>query len=372
MKLHSRHTITIFLCIILLLTCLGLKAQVVEDNDKKKDKHWILNLIYDDETGDVKRERRGEPKELTRKINLSKLWHFSIGDNDDWVSPAYDDHHWEEIRVPSGWENEGFHGYDGYAWYRTEFDGRLLDKGQTHYLMPGIIDDVDETFINGQLVGKSGSFPPKHRTAFTWNREYQIPNRVINFAGKNVISIRVYDHLGKGGIVGGEPGIYSSVSNENLLQDLYGEWKFINRDISAASRIDFNDSKWNEILVPARWENQGYRSHNGIAWYRKHFHLTFIPDEEKVYYLLLGKIDDFDVTYLNGKKIGATFNKTDSWKTSRTWEIIRVYKIPAGLLRANGDNVIALKVKDVGGLGGIYQGPIGLIDEKNLTRTIRK
>src|SRR5438046_9919899 len=54
-------------------------------------------------------------------------------------------------------------------------------------------------------------------------------------------------------------------------------------------------------------------------------------------------IDDNDVTYVNGVKVGGT----NSYNTHRK------YAIPAGVLKA-GKNVIAVRVEDTGGGGGIY------------------
>lgn len=367
MKLPIVHKVEALTVVLLLMIPIGSIAQKVEDQHKqdKKEANWLLRLLFGDEPED-KDDEEVKVGTLFRTINLHKKWKFRIGDNLKWRSPSYDDRGWENIKVPSTWENQGFHGYDGYAWYRLHFDGRKLAKNQNHFLIPGIIDDVDVAYLNGQVVGRSGSFPPKYRTAYHWTRRYHIPTRMLNFEGDNVIAIRVYDHHGRGGITGGKPGIYSSFNREKLLQDLYGEWRFINRDIKEASRAAFNDSNWREILVPSRWENQGYRSYDGIGWYRKSFKLNFIPEAGKNYYLLLGKIDDLDVAYLNGQRIGSTMDKRNAWRKYKTWAIMRVYKIPSGLLKKNGMNTIAVKVLDLGGLAGIYEGPIGIVDEENL------
>ncbi len=55
--------------------------------------------------------------------------------------------------------------------------------------------------------------------------------------------------------------------------------------------------------MPANWESQGYPTYDGYAWYRKKF---YFPEEygNQDLYLILGRIDDIDVTYLNGHKIG--------------------------------------------------------------------
>jgi beta-galactosidase/beta-glucuronidase len=58
-------------------------------------------------------------------LNLSGRWKFSLGDEDEWKDEKFNDSNWEKVSVPSSWENQGFHGYDGYAWYRTSFTVKL-------------------------------------------------------------------------------------------------------------------------------------------------------------------------------------------------------------------------------------------------------
>jgi len=47
-------------------------------------------------------------------INLEGNWKFSIGDDSVWSTAKFNDESWDEILVPSSWENEGFHGYNGF------------------------------------------------------------------------------------------------------------------------------------------------------------------------------------------------------------------------------------------------------------------
>ncbi|PTB91967.1 hypothetical protein C9994_14700, partial [Marivirga lumbricoides] len=44
----------------------------------------------------------------------------------------------------------------------------------------------------------------------------------------------------------------------------------------------------------------------------------------------------------------------------------RIYRIPEGLLKENSENVIAVKVIDIGLDGGIYEGPLGIFEEADL------
>jgi sialate O-acetylesterase len=107
-------------------------------------------------------------------------------------------------------------------------------------------------------------------------------------------------------------------------------------------KADYNDANWPEIKVPSLWENQQIGNIDGIVWMRKTVVLT-AEQAQKEAVLHLSKIDDEDTTYINGVQVG----------TNTIWEAQRVYKIPAGVLK-EGTNVIAVRVTDYSGGGGIY------------------
>ncbi len=347
---------------------------IVAQEQKDEDESmwgWFWNMFAEEMRGNGNSDLPSNPQELMEglllRTNLQGLSRFSIGDNLAWKNPTYNDSKWEKIAIPADWENEGFNGYDGYAWYRIHFDGKLLNSRDMHFLVLGFIDDVDEAYINGELIGKSGSFPPRNRTAYQSYRKYPVPSEVINFDGDNVIAVRVYDQMGNGGIVAGDIGLYVSSRAENLrvLQNLNGIWKFKSDSNPDFKRKNLDDSTWENILAPAFWDNHGYKTFDGIGWYRKHFQVSFELKPEKKYYLVLGKIDDFDETYLNGIKIGET-NDRRGLGNSLSYLTTRIYKIPTGLLNVSEKNTIAIKVQDIGLDGGIYEGPIGIYEEADL------
>jgi sialate O-acetylesterase len=103
-----------------------------------------------------------------------------------------------------------------------------------------------------------------------------------------------------------------------------------------------------------------------VAWYRLHFKIP-AELEGKTIIFLLGKIDDLDETYVNGKEIGHVGRIKSNPKRSEhnnEYSEFRVYTVPSGLLKAGQDNVIAVRVYDGGGGGGIYEGPIGIISRE--------
>ena len=95
-------------------------------------------------------------QKFTRIVNLNGQWKFNLGDNKNWAYPNFDDSDWDNIVVPSSWENEGYNGYDGYAWYRKFFNVSSKYNNKKLYLSLGVIDDVAvgvDADIGGDLHG---------------------------------------------------------------------------------------------------------------------------------------------------------------------------------------------------------------------------
>lgn len=109
---------------------------------------------------------------------------------------------------------------------------------------------------------------------------------------------------------------------------------------------DLDDKNWESIPVPGLWENAGFKHFDGICWYRTTF--TLSEAEAKLGIELgLGKIDDSDISWVNGKEVGSM---------EQSYSEERVYQVPAEVLKA-GVNTIAIRVEDTGGGGGIWGDP---------------
>ena len=314
--------------------------------------------------------RAGE-ENLTLLQSLKGSWLFSIGINEDWTSAKFNDSSWERIKVPSPWEAQGFNGYNGYAFYRKKINIPSTYKGRMLYLNMGYIDDVDQVYLNGHKIGSTGSFPPDYNTAYNAERIYYIPEEYIAFDGQNQIAVKVYDSEQQGGIVSGEIGLYGGKASVSFDVDLQSLWKFQTGDDMRRKEADFNDSGCGEILVPSKWEDQGFREYDGPAWYRKSF--TYQPsNENEKMVILLGKIDDIDQVYINGILVGSTGNFKDESSSGQEWQAFRGYYIPDGVLKKGQKNVIAVRVIDTGGDGGIYEGPVGIITQAKYIEYWRK
>ena len=166
---------------------------------------------------------------------------------------------------------------------------------------------------------------------------------------------------------------FLSAQSEKLIQ-LKNDWKFIAGDNLEYAKPEYDDSQWKSIYVDKQWEVQGHDGYDGYAWYRIK---VFIPSSLKEKALLkdtlelfLGKIDDFDQSFINGKIFGIN-GKTVNAETP----IDDLFTKDRGTSRRNRryllsvtdprilwdkENVIAIRVNDRGGKGAIYSGDLNI------------
>lgn len=136
---------------------------------------------------------------------LDNHWQFKIGDSLVWKNTNYNSSKWTTITSGRVWEDQGFKGVDGFAWYRKsvfipeELKKEVLKLGGMT-LNLGTIDDCDQVFFNAKLIGESGIMPPNFLTAYDKIRKYDILASDIHWGKENVIAIRVFDNNGGGGL----------------------------------------------------------------------------------------------------------------------------------------------------------------------------
>jgi sialate O-acetylesterase len=295
------------------------------------------------------------------EISLKGNWRFSIGDNIEWAEPGFNDSDWDLLKVPGKWEEQGYQGYDGFAWYRTEIEIPQSFEGRELFIELGYIDDVDEVYINGIKIGQTGSFPPDFATAYNSFRKYQLPFNAIKIGENNTIALRVYDAQLEGGIVRGNLRI--AATRVAVIPDiiLNGYWDFTLGQKAEPGK--------HRIMVPGAWEDNGFRNYDGHAVYSK---TVNIPKEmaNKKLIFMAGRIDDDDRLYINGQFIAETGDFYGRYNSDMHLEF-RNYFIPKGIIKP-GDNFVEIKVIDRMGEGGILEGNIGFISQENFIKYWRK
>ena len=161
-------------------------------------------------------------------------------------------------------------------------------------------------------------------------------------------------------------------------KQIISEWKFQTGDNLQWKEKNFDNNSWKAINVELPWDYQGFKNHEGYGWYKAKFILpssirknSFLKDSIKIY---LGKIDECDQTFLNGKLIGqnAGIKTTAFEEPGYAWSLERCYVLSVNNPAINWDkeNEISIRVYNSYGLGGMYQAR-PYINMKDITDYIR-
>lgn len=203
---------------------------------------------------------REQEKTLDSVQEMLKRWPVSEGGIVDgkavWANPRLDDSDWVSVPVPMLWEQAGFEGMDGVAWYRATFELTAREAAKGITLGLGKIDDSDRTWVNGYEVGGMQA---------SWNvtRAYRVSPHALK-AGRNIVAIRVEDTGGGGGIHG-DPGLVAVQVPGREPREL-SNWKFkVDR-----VKLGFDDRQnkietllYNKMIYPL----QPYPI-KGVIWYQ--------------------------------------------------------------------------------------------------------
>jgi sialate O-acetylesterase len=108
--------------------------------------------------------------------------------------------------------------------------------------------------------------------------------------------------------------------------------------------LTIDDKGWKTMNQPGDWEWSGLPTLDGVVWFRQDVVVPERTTPQKIT-LYLDSVDDNDSTFVNGQFVGST-------KGGKP----RAYVIPDGLLKP-GRNVVAIRVTDTGGSGGLMGRP---------------
>jgi hypothetical protein len=135
----------------------------------------------------------------------------------------------------------------------------------------------------------------------------------------------------------------------------------------------FDDSAWGTMNVPGHWEEQGKTQvnrawrqgqegqYNGFAWYRRQFLLPEAWRHSDIF-LEIGGVRDNDWAYVNGFMVGSTAEGD----VPGIYERHRLYQLPRERpdlplnFGPNAPNLLAIRVCDFRGPGGIWKSPVRL------------
>lgn len=145
------------------------------------------------------------------QVQFPSVWKFKTGDDPAWSAPGFDDTGWKTIKIGSHWEDEGYTDYDGFAWYRasvmipSSLKATSFLNGDLKISL-GMIDDGDQVYLNGKLIGQNGEAGGTIREGnYNLERTYELPadDPAIHWDEENLLAIRVFDRSGGGGLYQG-------------------------------------------------------------------------------------------------------------------------------------------------------------------------
>lgn len=123
------------------------------------------------------------------------------------------------------------------------------------------------------------------------------------------------------------------------------KWVGLAFDDDSCSLPGFPDSGWRTMKLPTLWESTEVGNFDGIVWFRR---TVEIPKSwiGRDLTLELGPIDDMDITYVNGTRVGG-------YESEGYYSQPRIYTVGGSLVR---DSIvsIAVRVLDYQGGGGIW------------------
>ena len=139
--------------------------------------------------------------------SLAGTWEFALGDPPGGVAEL-DGLPFRPVPVPGSWQDAGIPGH-GAGWYRVTFD---LDPSLAIVPLAFAclqIRDVDEVYLDGQPVGRTGEFPPDYDKGTTVERIYDLPPSRTAVPGRHTLAVRVYNAGPRSGGITGAPRIDS-------------------------------------------------------------------------------------------------------------------------------------------------------------------
>lgn len=228
------------------------------------------------------------------------------------------------------------------------------DRQIRHFKIPKSWDGVPQAQLaGGSWVAASpqaaGSFSAAaHFMARELRKSEGVPIGIIDstWGGSRIETWMDAATLGLDPQAAAESARQAREADERALQETgqrLARWPQGVADDTGWEQAGLDDTDWVAIPVPGIWESSGWIGMDGVAWYRTTF--TLSKEEAATGVLLgLGRIDDSDIAFVNGQRVG---------ETTLQYNEPREYQVPASALRA-GTNQVAVRVTDSGGGGGIH------------------
>jgi Stage II sporulation protein E (SpoIIE) len=160
--------------------------------------------------------------------SLNGVWRFHPGDDPDgklgWAKPDFDDSSWPLLRSNSGWGEQGYKGYSGFAWYR--FKVLLPDERRRWAISLPRLLTTYQVFADNRFIGQFGEMPPHALYVVGFDQVYALPAEIGSSGRAVTFAIRVW-HWPRFPVgVSGGPTAITRVGDIDALrmQQTYDAW----------------------------------------------------------------------------------------------------------------------------------------------------
>lgn len=161
----------------------------------------IVDFPYFLETRRLKDDPTHDHEVVTVKSIRLPLegWSFRVDPGEDghhknYYGVNFNDSRWKKLRI-GAWEEQGYPGYDGVAWYRIKFKMPAKIDSNAVELVFGAVDESAWIWLNGEYVGQHDI------GTVGWDKTFAVDvTKQIRWGGENVLAVRVEDTAQAGGI----------------------------------------------------------------------------------------------------------------------------------------------------------------------------
>ncbi|MBN1817153.1 MAG: hypothetical protein JW828_07305 [Sedimentisphaerales bacterium] len=138
-------------------------------------------------------------------LTLDPAWRFRLDPENTGLDAGYskrdfDDSHWQPLNARSTEEGQIWNRYDGWGWYRKTVTIPSHWKGRRIRLVFDSVDDMYHLYVNGRLAGGYGR-QDRSESSFLKRTWVEISD-FTNAGSNNILTVRVYDWVGAGGLNG--------------------------------------------------------------------------------------------------------------------------------------------------------------------------
>jgi len=175
---------------------------------------------------------------------------------------ASDRLHWTPVPAMIYWEQWGdprFASFDGMVWMRKRVTLTAAEAAQPATLSLGVIDELDETFVNGVAIG--------NRYSWEAPRDYAVPRGVLH-EGVNEILVNIFDGGGAGGFQGPAARFHLTFA-DGSAKPIGEGWEYSVANVrDAPPRAPWDEAMGFSFIYDGMIAPLGDYGLTGVAWYQ--------------------------------------------------------------------------------------------------------